>query len=59
MLLLIHLKLKEKRNPGKTDNNGKKNVEIMVSLKYLSNSWRTLEIHKINCWFNFNLKVAL
>ena len=49
MLILIHLKLKEKRNPGKTDINGKKNVEIMVSLKYLSNSWRALEIHKINC----------
>ena len=59
MLLLIRLKLKKKKPPGKTDNNGKKNVEIMVSLKYLSNFWKTLEIHKINSWFNFNLKVAL
>ena len=26
-----------------------KNVEIMVSLKYLSNFWRTLEMPLINC----------
>ena len=29
---------------GQTGNNGTKNVEIMVPLKYLSNFWRTLEI---------------
>ena len=29
---------------GKTGNNGTKNVEIMVPLKYLSNFWRTLEM---------------
>ena len=28
---------------GKTENNGTKNVEIMVPLKYLSNFWRSLE----------------
>ena len=28
---------------GQTGNNGRKDVEIMVSLKYLSNFWRTLE----------------
>ena len=27
---------------GQTGNNGKKEVEIMVSLKYISNLWRTL-----------------
>ena len=35
---------------GKTSNNGnKKDVEIMVPLKYLSNFWRTLEMPLINC----------
>ena len=32
-----------------TGNNGTRNVEIMVPLKYLSNFWRTLEIRLINC----------
>ena len=35
---------------GQTANGWRKgNVEIMVSLKYLSNFWRTLEIPLINC----------
>ena len=35
---------------GKTPNNGnKKDVEIIVPLKYLSNFWRTLEMPLINC----------
>ena len=34
---------------GQTGNNGAKNVEIMVPLKYLSNFWRTLEMPLINC----------
>ena len=35
---------------GKTPNNGnEKDVEIMVSLKYLSNFWRSLEMPLINC----------
>ena len=29
---------------GQTGNNGKKEVEIMVSLKYINNLWRTLEM---------------
>ena len=33
---------------GQTNNNGIINVEIMVSLKYLSNFWRTLEMLLIN-----------
>ena len=34
---------------GQTGNDGTKNVEIMVPLKYLSNFWRTLEMPFINC----------
>ena len=34
---------------GQTDDDGNKDVEIMVPLKYLSNFWRTLEMPLINC----------
>ena len=37
---------------GQTGNNGTKNVEIMVPLKYLSNLWRTLEMPLINSEVN-------
>ena len=37
---------------GQTGNNGTKDVEIMVPLKYLSNFWRTLEMSLINCEVN-------
>ena len=33
----------KKQLTGKTGNGGTKNVEIMVTLKYLSTFWRTLE----------------
>ena len=33
---------------NQTDNNGTKDIETMVSLKYLTNVWRTLEIPLIN-----------
>ena len=33
----------------------KKNVKIMVPLKYLSNFWRTLEMPLINCEVNLSL----
>ena len=36
-------------------NNNKKDVEIMVPLKYLSNFWRTLEMPLINCEVNLIL----
>ena len=36
-------------------NNGTKNVEIIASSKYLSNFWRTLEIHLINGEITLNL----
>ena len=37
------------------NNNGKKDVEIMVPLKYLSSFWRTLEMPLINCEVNLIL----
>ena len=40
---------------GKTENDGTKNVKIMVQLKYLSNIWRTLEMTLINCKINLIL----
>ena len=40
---------------GKTGNNGTKDVEIIVPLKYLSNFWRTLEMPLINCEVNLIL----
>ena len=40
---------------GETGNDGTKDVEIIVSLKYLSNFWRTLEMPLINCEVNLIL----
>ena len=40
---------------GQTGNNGTKNVEIMVPLKYLSNFGGNLEIPLINCEVNLTL----
>ena len=40
---------------GKTGDDGTKNLEIMVPLKYLSNFWRTLEMPLINCEINLIL----
>ena len=40
---------------GQTENNGTKDVEIMVPLKYLSNFWRTIEMPLINCEVNLIL----
>ena len=40
---------------GQTSNNGTKNVEIIVPLKYLSNFWRTLEMPLINCEVTLDL----
>ena len=37
---------------GSTGDDGTKNVAIIVSLKYLSNFWRTLEMPLINCEIN-------
>ena len=40
---------------GQTGDDGTKDVEIMVPLKYLSNFWRTLEMPLINCEVNLTL----
>ena len=40
---------------GQTDDDGTKDVEIMVPLKYLSNFWRPLEMPLINCEANIIL----
>ena len=39
----------KQKTTGSTGNYGTEAVHIMVLLKYLSNSWRTLEILLINC----------
>ena len=41
---------------GQTGNGGTKDIKIMVPLKYLSNSWRTLEMPLINCEISLQLK---
>ena len=41
---------------SQTGDDGTKDVEIMVPLKYLSNFWRTLEMPLINCEVNLILK---
>ena len=40
---------------GQTDNDRTTNVEKMVSLKYLSNFWRTIAMALINCEINLDL----
>ena len=40
---------------GQIGNNGTRDVETMVPLKYLSNFWRTLEMLLINCEINLIL----
>ena len=57
MMLLLHLIqlfFKEKIM-RQTDDNDTNNVEIIVTLKYLINSWRTLEMPLINCENNLIL----
>ena len=52
----FHFKVKM---TGQTGNNGTKNLEIMVPLKYLSNFWRTLEMSLINCEITLVLTLIL
>ena len=40
---------------GQTENDGTKNVEIMVPIKYFSSFWRNLEMPLINCEVNLIL----
>ena len=41
---------------SKTNANGTKNVELIVPLKFLSDSWKTPRILLINCKINLDLK---
>ena len=41
---------------GQTGNDGTKKFEIIVSLYYLSNFWRTIEMFLINCEIILQLK---
>ena len=43
---------------GQTGDDGTKDVEIMVPLKYLSNFWRTLEMLLINCEVNATFAIT-
>ena len=40
---------------GQTDDNGPKNVEVLVPLRYLIHVWRTLEMPLIDCEINLDL----
>ena len=40
---------------GQTDDNGTKDVEIIIPLKYLSNFWRILDMFLLNCEINLIL----
>ena len=40
---------------GQTDSNGRKNVQIMVSLKYQNNFWKTLKMPLFNCEIRIQL----
>ena len=43
-------------NIGNTQNNGTQKVKIAVSLKYLSNFWRSLEMPLSNCRVELSLR---
>ena len=47
--------MSSKKKTGQTSNNGRKSVEIMVLLKYLSNFLRTLEMSLTNCEITLDL----
>ena len=52
LITVLHLKLR-KNKAGAA--NCRKNLEVIVSLKYLSNFWRTLAMSLINCEINLIL----
>ena len=51
---IVSFKFKTKTS-GRTENDGIKNTEIRIPLKYLSNFWRTREIPLIHCKINLIL----
>ena len=45
---------------GSTPNNGNRlNAEVIVPLKYLSNFWRSLDLHLINCEIELDLSWSI
>ena len=55
---LCHAKQSATDVLSKLADGGTKNVEIVVSLKYLSNFWRTLEMLLVNCETNLVLTLV-
>ena len=53
IIVVFRLNLTKKSRENKND--GAKDVEITVQLKYLSNVWRTLEMPLIKCEINLIL----
>ena len=53
----IQFKFKEKIRM-QTGNDGTKDVEIIVPLKYLNDFWNTLEMALVNCEINFILSCS-
>ena len=51
ILIVLMLLINLTKITGKTNNDGRIDIEIMVRLKCLSNFWRTLEMLLINCDF--------
>ena len=56
MIIITVLRFKFRAKiTGRIGNDGEKDVKIMVSLKYISSSWRTLEMPLFNFEINFIL----
>ena len=55
LLTTVHCLNLNKKITDETENGGVKSVEIMVTLKYLTDFWITLEMPFINCQINFIL----
>ena len=53
ILIVLMLLINLTKITGKTNNDGRIDIEIMVTLKCLSNFWRTLEMLLIN--YDFEL----
>ena len=51
-VLCLNLSKNNNKKTNKADDGGTKSVEIMASLKYFSNFWKTLKITLISCETN-------
>ena len=54
LVIMLRLNL-SKKITGSTGDNGTKSVQIIVPFKYLSDSWKPLEMPLINCEINLIL----